>query len=65
MRYQIMRKAEANNLIRKNPVRFAEKMKSKGPVNRIDDRPFDWLLSCNSKFNLYSGIVLVWGLKAL
>lgn len=28
MLYQIMHKAEANDLIRKNPVRFAEKMKS-------------------------------------
>ncbi len=34
MLYQIMQKAEANDLIRKNPVRFAEKMKSKGPVKR-------------------------------
>lgn len=32
MLYQIMHKAEANDLIHKNPVRFAEKMKSKGPV---------------------------------
>ena len=30
MLYQIMNKAEANDLIRKNPVRFAEKMKSTG-----------------------------------
>lgn len=34
MRYQIMRKAEANNLIRKNPVRFAEKMKAQRPMKR-------------------------------
>lgn len=34
MLYQIMHKAEANDLIHKNPVRFAEKMKSKGPVKR-------------------------------
>lgn len=34
MLYQIMQKAEANDLIRKNPVRFAEKMKSKGTVKR-------------------------------
>lgn len=34
MLYQIMQKAEANDLIRKNPVRFAEKMKSRGPVKR-------------------------------
>lgn len=30
MLYQIMNKAEANDLIRKNPVRFAEKMRSTG-----------------------------------
>ncbi len=34
MLYQIMHKAEANDLIRKNPVRFAEKMKAKRPVKR-------------------------------
>lgn len=34
MLYQIMHKAEANDLIHKNPVRFAEKMKAKGPVKR-------------------------------
>ena len=27
-----MHKAEANDLIHKNPVRFADKMKAKGPV---------------------------------
>lgn len=32
--YQIMHKAEANDLIRKNPVRFAEKMKAHKPVKR-------------------------------
>lgn len=34
MLYQIMHKAEANDLIRKNPVRFAEKMKAHKPVKR-------------------------------
>ena len=34
MLYQIMHKAEANDLIRKNPVRFAEKMKVHKPVKR-------------------------------
>lgn len=34
MMYQIMHKAEANDLIRKNPVRFAEKMKRKDAVKR-------------------------------
>lgn len=34
MMYQIMNKAEANDLIRKNPVRFAEKMKRKEAVKR-------------------------------
>lgn len=34
MLYQIMHKAEANDLIRKNPVRFAEKMKARHPVKR-------------------------------
>lgn len=34
MMYQIMHKAEANDLIRKNPVRFAEKMKAHKPVKR-------------------------------
>lgn len=34
MLYQIMHKAEANNLIRKNPVRFAERMKAQRPVKR-------------------------------
>ena len=34
MLYQIMHKAEANDLIRKNPVRFAEKMKAQRPVQR-------------------------------
>lgn len=32
MMYQIMNKAEANDLIMKNPVRFAEKMRHTGPV---------------------------------
>lgn len=31
---QIMHKAEANDLIHKNPVRLAEKMNVKGPVKR-------------------------------
>ena len=34
--YQIMNKAEANDLIRKNPVRFAEKMRYREPVKRKD-----------------------------
>ncbi len=34
MLYQIFHKAEANDLVRKNPVRFAEKMRSKGPKQR-------------------------------
>ena len=36
MMYQIMHKAEANDLIRKNPVRFAEKMRHREPVKRKD-----------------------------
>lgn len=34
MLYQILNKAEANDLIRKNPVRFAEKMKASDSPNR-------------------------------
>lgn len=34
MLFQIFHKAEANDLIRKNPVRFAEKMRSKDPIKR-------------------------------
>ena len=34
MLFQIFHKAEANDLIRKNPVRFAEKMRSSGPIKR-------------------------------
>ena len=34
MMFQIMNKAEANDLIRKNPVRFAEKMRYKEPPKR-------------------------------
>lgn len=34
MLFQIFHKAEANDLIRKNPVRFAEKMRFRGPVKR-------------------------------
>jgi len=34
MMFQIMNKAEANDLIRKNPVRFAEKMRYKDPPKR-------------------------------
>ena len=34
MMYQIMNKAEANDLIRKNPVRFAEKMRYREPPKR-------------------------------
>lgn len=36
MLFQIMNKAEANDLIRKNPVRFAEKTRYRGPENRKD-----------------------------
>ena len=36
MMFQIMNKAEANDLIRKNPVRFAEKMRYREPVKRKD-----------------------------
>ena len=36
MMHQIMNKAEANDLIRKNPVRFAEKMRYREPVKRKD-----------------------------
>lgn len=36
MLYQIMNKAESNDLIRKNPVRFAEKMKSEKATKRKD-----------------------------
>jgi len=36
MLYQIFNKAEANDLIRKNPVRFAEKMRSSGPKKSKD-----------------------------
>ena len=36
MMYQIMHKAEANDLIRKNPVRFAEKMRYHEPIKRKD-----------------------------
>lgn len=48
MLYQIMQKAEANDLIRKNPVRFAEKMKSKGPVKRREaftQEEVQWLMA--------------------
>ncbi len=34
MLHQIFHKAEANDLVRKNPVRFAEKMRSTGPRGR-------------------------------
>ena len=34
MLYQIFHKAEANDLIRKNPVRFADKMRSREPTKR-------------------------------
>ena len=34
MLFQIMNKAEANDLIRKNPVRFAEKMRATAPMKR-------------------------------
>lgn len=36
MMYQIMNKAKANDLIRKNPVRFAEKMRYREQVKRKD-----------------------------
>lgn len=36
MMFQIMNKAEANDLIRKNPVRFAEKMRNREPIKRKD-----------------------------
>lgn len=36
MLYQILHKAEANDLIRKNPVRFADKMRSREPAKRKD-----------------------------
>ncbi len=32
MLFQIFHKAEANDLVRKNPVRFADKMRSRGPL---------------------------------
>ena len=32
--YQMLNKAEANDLIRKNPVRFVDKMRYRGPVER-------------------------------
>ena len=38
MLYQLLNKAEANDLIRKNPVRFAEKMKRDGPTS--EKEPF-------------------------
>ena len=34
MLYQIFHKAEANDLVRKNPVRFADKMRSREPTKR-------------------------------
>lgn len=34
MLFQIFHKAEANDLVRKNPVRFVEKMRSSGPTKR-------------------------------
>ena len=34
MLYQIFHKAEANDLVRKNPVRFADKMRSREPAKR-------------------------------
>lgn len=34
MLYQIFHKAEANDLVKKNPVRFADKMRSAGPQKR-------------------------------
>ena len=36
MLFQIFRKAEANDLIRKNPVAFADKMRSNGPAKAKD-----------------------------
>ena len=36
MMFQIMNKAEANDLIRKNPVRFAKKMRNREPIKRKD-----------------------------
>lgn len=36
MLFQILHKAEANDLIRKNPVRFADKMRSREPMKRKD-----------------------------
>ena len=36
MLYQIFHKAEANDLVRKNPVRFADKMRSREPTKRKD-----------------------------
>ena len=36
MLYQIFRKAEANDLVRKNPVAFADKMRSNGPAKAKD-----------------------------
>lgn len=36
MMFQIMERAEANDYIRKNPVRLAEKMRQKGPVQMKD-----------------------------
>lgn len=36
MLYQIFRKAEANDLIRKNPVAFADKLRSTGPAKEKD-----------------------------
>lgn len=36
MMYQIMNKAEANDLVHKNPVRFAEKMRYREPIKRKD-----------------------------
>ena len=36
MLFQVMNRAEANDLIRKNPVRFAEKMRNNGPVKEKD-----------------------------
>lgn len=36
MLYQIFRKAEANDLVQKNPVAFADKLRSTGPVKEKD-----------------------------
>lgn len=36
MLYQIFHKAEANDLVKKNPVAFADKMRSSGPAKRKD-----------------------------